>query len=161
LGKARYKRGDKNYDLIVPQGGNVRRDHDFASLGKVLESLSHCALEDLTLVVRLNRIYITSNQNGGAEDRDIGSEDENEDEDEDDHYYSGSDSDSDTGSYWNQYVANLTTPRWINGNLVNFEFLKNLGTQWKRIHIMYTPLFQPEKDDKKSIAADTVVLPII
>jgi hypothetical protein len=121
LGKARYKRGDKNYDLIAPQGGNVWRDHDFAALGKVLESSGHYALEDLTLFVGLNRIHITNNQNGGAEDRDIGSEDEeedededeNEDEDEDDHYYSGSDSDSDsdTGSYWNQYVVNLTAPR--------------------------------------------------
>jgi hypothetical protein len=43
----------------------------------------------------------------------------------------------------------------------NFEFLKNLGTQWKRIHIKYTLSFQPDRDDKKSIAADILVLPII
>ncbi|KAF1955288.1 hypothetical protein CC80DRAFT_493209 [Byssothecium circinans] len=147
MGSCPVDRDDKCYNLIVPRGKErwYGNDEDFAGLGKVIKGMDHCVLESLHLTVCLFRSYPpTENAN------------------EEDYYVETDSDDSYTENYWNGYGTNLTYPNDTDGYLVDYDFLKNLGTHWKQIQIEYIPTYMIcYYGDADPIPANIIAVPDI
>ena len=60
------------------------------------------------------------------------------------------------------YDAILVPPRFAEGYIVDFDYIKNLGSHWKRVQIKHIPTYMSyHHGDKHPLAANILGVPII
>ncbi|KAJ4287748.1 hypothetical protein N0V90_012452 [Kalmusia sp. IMI 367209] len=146
MGEDFVKREGKWYSQLVPRSKerSYKYDEDFSELSETIQRLEHCSLETLKLTVWLFETKDYKKPGRASAD---------ESHDSDDSYSEG---------YWNSYGYNLAGPEDNDGYLVEFEFLKKLGSQWKNVQIEYIPTYMlPRYGDADPVPANIVVVPMI
>lgn len=105
---------------------------------------------------------VTNNDVGADVDRDIDEDSDVDSDDSDDSYRTDDSNDSYNEGYWNKYGTNLSEPEEVGGYLADFAFLKNLGSRWTSVEIVYVPTYMLAYwGDADPIPANIIAVPII